>query len=71
MAFELMKAVPARQRAPMLTLMGWLKATPPAPPQARRQRRPRLPVLMQELINRGTIAEAARNVEASYKRGMI
>jgi hypothetical protein len=24
-AFELMKAVPAGQRAPMLTLMGWLE----------------------------------------------
>lgn len=75
-AFELMKAVPAGQRAPMLSLMGWLEwlkghgthadrylklATEDAPGF-------RLAVLLRELINRGYLAQVATDPDTSYRR---
>jgi hypothetical protein len=79
MAFELMKAVPTGQRAPMLTLMGWLEWLKGNATGATRYLKHaandvagfRLAVLMQELINRGSVTEVARNVETAYKRRMI
>jgi Domain of unknown function (DUF4192) len=79
MAFELMKAVPAGQRAPMMALMGWLEWLKGKGSQADRYLKHaandvpgfRLAVLMQELINRGSVAEVARDVETSYKRRII
>lgn len=78
-AFELMKAVPAGQRAPMLALMGWLEWLKGHGTQADRYLKLatedvpafRLAVLMRELINRGYIPDVARKVETSYKRPMI
>ena len=78
-AFELMKAVPAGQRAPMLTLMGWLEWLKGHGSQADRYLKLatedvpafRLAVLLRELINRGNIAEVATNAETAYKRPMI
>ncbi|WP_426979944.1 DUF4192 domain-containing protein (plasmid) [Pseudarthrobacter sp. O4] len=75
-AFELMKAVPAGQRAPMLTLMGWLEWLKGHGTQADRYLKLaaedvpgfRLAVLLRELINRGHVADVARNAETSYKR---
>jgi Domain of unknown function (DUF4192) len=78
-AFELMKVVPAGQRAPMLTLMGWLEWLKGRGSQADRYLKLaaedvsdfRLAVLLRELINRGHIADVARDAEKSYKRRMI
>lgn len=78
-AFELMKAVPEGQRAPMLTLMGWLEWLKGHGSQADRYLKLatkdvpayRLAVLLRELINRGNIADVATNAETSYKRPMI
>lgn len=77
-AFELMKAVPTGQRAPMLSLLGWLEWLKGHGTQADRYlklatedvREFRLAVLMRELINRGYIADVARNSDTSYKRPM-
>jgi hypothetical protein len=78
-AFELMKVVPAGQRAPMLTLMGWLQWLKGSGTQADRYLKLavedvsdfRLAVLLRELINRGHIADAARDAEQSYKRRLL
>ena len=75
-AFELMKAVPAGQRAPMLTLMGWLEWLKGNGTQAGRYLKHadtdapgfRLAGLLLELINRGSVAEVARDPETSYQR---
>lgn len=75
-AFELMKAVPAGQRAPMLTLMGWLEWLKGNGTQAHRYLQHadtdapgfRLAGLLLELINRGSVAEVARDPETSYQR---
>ncbi|MFF1253701.1 DUF4192 family protein [Pseudarthrobacter sp. NPDC058329] len=78
-AFELMKVVPAGQRAPMLTLMGWLQWLKGSGSQADRYLKLaaedvpdfRLAVLLRELINRGYIADAAMDPEQSYKRRLL
>lgn len=78
-AFELMKVVPAGQRAPMLTLMGWLQWLKGHGSQADRYLQLaaedvsdfRLAVLLRELINRGHIADVARNENMSYNRRLI
>ncbi|MFJ5695099.1 DUF4192 family protein [Arthrobacter sp. NPDC093125] len=78
-AFELMKVVPAGQRAPMLTLMGWLQWLKGHGSQADRYLKLaaedvsdfRLAVLLRELINRGHIADVARDEATSYKRRLI
>lgn len=78
-AFELMKVVPAGQRAPMLTLMGWLEWLKGRGTQADRYLKLaaedvldfRLAVLLRELLNRGHIADAARDPEQSYKRRLL
>lgn len=78
-AFELMKTVPAGQRAPMLALMGWLEWLKGRGSQADRYLKLatedvpafRLAVLMRELINRGYIADVARDPDTSYKRPSI
>ncbi|MEV8133644.1 DUF4192 family protein [Pseudarthrobacter oxydans] len=78
-AFELMKVVPAGQRAPMLTLMGWLQWLKGHGSQADRYLKLaaedvsdfRLAVLLRELINRGHIADVARDADMSYKRRLI
>ena len=75
-AFELMKAVPAGQRAPMLTLMGWLEWLKGNGTQAARYLNHadadapgfRLAGLLLELINRGSVADVARDPETSYQR---
>ncbi|MGM7774494.1 DUF4192 family protein [Arthrobacter sp. KNU-44] len=72
-AFDLMKAVPAGQRAPMLTLMGWLEWLKGNGTQAHRYLKHaatdipgfRLAVLLRELINRGSVADVARDPETS------
>ena len=78
-AFELMKVVPAGQRAPMLTLMGWLQWLKGHGSQADRYLKLaaedvsdfRLAVLLRELINRGHVADVARNKDMSYNRRLI
>lgn len=78
-AFELMKAVPAGQRAPMLTLMGWLEWLKGRGSQADRYLKLatedvsnfRLAVLLRELINRGHVADVARDPDMSYKRRLV
>ncbi|WP_461175231.1 DUF4192 domain-containing protein (plasmid) [Arthrobacter sp. Z1-9] len=78
-AFELMKVVPAGQRAPMLTLMGWLEWLKGHGSQADRYLKLaaedvsdfRLAVLLRELINNGHIADVARNEHMSYNRRLI
>ncbi|WP_104062314.1 DUF4192 family protein [Arthrobacter sp. 4R501] len=79
LAFELMKVVPAGQRAPMLTLMGWLEWLKGHGSQADRYLKHaaadvpgfRLAVLLRELISRGALAEVARDNETAYKRRII
>ena len=79
LAFDLMKVVPAGQRAPMLTLMGWLQWLKGSGSQADRYLKLaaedvpdfRLAVLLRELINRGYIADVARNPETAYQRRLI
>ena len=76
MAFELMKAVPAGQRAPMMSLMGWLQWLKGNGTQADRYFKQavndvpdfRLAVLLRELINRGFVADVAQNAAQSYRR---
>ncbi|MFJ6310604.1 DUF4192 family protein [Pseudarthrobacter oxydans] len=78
-AFELMKVVPAGQRAPMLTLMGWLEWLKGHGSQADRYLKLaaedvsdfRLAVLLRELINRGHLADVARDETMSYNRRLI
>jgi hypothetical protein len=78
-AFDLMKAVPPGQRAPMLALMGWLEWLKGHGTQADRYLKLatedvsdfRLAVLLRELINRGAIADVARDEGTSYKRHLI
>lgn len=72
--FELMKAVPAGQRAPMLTMMGWLQWLKGTSTQAGRYLRHalqdvedfRLAALLLELINRGAVADVARDATKRY-----
>ena len=78
-AFELMKAVPAGQRAPMLTLMGWLQWLKGRGSQADRYLKLaaedapgfRLAVLLRELIVQGYVADVARDPGTSYQRRII
>jgi hypothetical protein len=77
-AFELMKAVPAGQRAPMLCLLGWLEWLKGHGTHADRYLKLatedvpgfRLAVLMREVINRGYLADVARNPDTSYRHPM-
>ncbi|MGX1163481.1 uncharacterized protein DUF4192 [Arthrobacter sp. SLBN-100] len=79
LAFELMKVVPTGQRAPMLTLMGWLEWLKGNGTRADRYLKHaaadvpgfRLAVLLRELINRGSVAEVVRDAETSYRRRII
>lgn len=77
MAFELMKVVPEGQRAPMLTLMGWLQWLKGSGTQAERYLKLaledapgyRLAVLLhEELISIVQIAEVAKNPDTAYRR---
>jgi hypothetical protein len=75
-AFELMKATPQGQRAPMLCLIGWLEWLKGKPSFAARYFKLaledvtdyRLAVLLAELVNRGLVADCARNPGMSYAR---
>ena len=75
-AFELMKATPEGQRAPMLCLIGWLEWLKGKSSYAARYFKLaledttdyRLAVLLAELVNRGLVADCARNPEKSYAR---
>lgn len=75
-AFELMKATPEGQRAPMLCLIGWLEWLKGKSSFAARYLKLalddvtdyRLGVLLAELVNRGVVADCARNPEKSYAR---
>jgi hypothetical protein len=75
-AFELMKAVPEGQRAPMLTLMGWLEWLKGHGTQADRYLKLatedvpgfRLAALMRELLSRLSVAEVAKDPETAYQR---
>jgi hypothetical protein len=79
LAFELMKAVPPGQRAPMLTLMGWLEWLKGQGTQADRYLKLaasdvehfRLAVLLRELIGRGSVAEVVRDPTTAYRRKTI
>ncbi|MFM9431962.1 DUF4192 family protein [Arthrobacter sp. MP_2.3] len=72
--FELMKAVPAGQRAPMLTMMGWIQWLKGRTTQGTRYLRQaiedveefRLARLLLELINRGAIADLTRDATKRY-----
>ncbi|UOD83374.1 DUF4192 domain-containing protein [Paenarthrobacter ureafaciens] len=76
MAFELMKLVPEGQRAPMLTLMGWLQWLKGSGTHADRYLKLaaedapgyRLAVLLRELITNVYIADVAKNPDTAYKR---
>jgi hypothetical protein len=73
-AFELMKATPEGQRAPMLCLIGWLEWLKGKSSFAARYFKLalddvtdyRLAVLLGELVNRGLVADCARNPEEFY-----
>lgn len=75
-AFELMKATPEGQRAPVLCLIGWLEWLKGKSSFAARYFKLaledttdyRLAVLLAELVNRGLVADCARNPEKSYAR---
>lgn len=75
-AFELMKATPEGQRAPMLCLIGWLEWLKGKSSFAARYFKLaladatdyRLAVLLAEVVNRGLVADCARNPEQSYAR---
>lgn len=79
LAFELMKVVPAGQRAPMLTLMGWLQWLKGRGSQADRYLKLaaedaagfRLAVLLREVITLGRVADVARDPGTSYQRRII
>ncbi len=72
--FEVMKAVPAGQRAPMLTMMGWIQWLKGRATQGTRYLTQalqdvkdfRLAALLLELINRGAIADVARDATKRY-----
>ncbi|MGJ3192297.1 DUF4192 family protein [Paenarthrobacter sp. FR1] len=77
LAFELMKVVPEGQRAPMLTLMGWLQWLKGSGTHAERYLKLavedvphyRLAVLLrEELVAVVHIAEVAKNPETAYTR---
>jgi hypothetical protein len=71
-AFELMKATPEGQRAPMLCLIGWLEWLKGKSSFAARYFKLalddatdyRLAVLLAELVNRGLVTDCARNPES-------
>lgn len=73
-AFELMKATPEGHRAPMLCLIGWLEWLKGKSSFAARYFKLaledstdyRLAVLLAELVNRGLVADCARNPQKSY-----
>ncbi|MEV8150548.1 DUF4192 domain-containing protein [Arthrobacter sp. NPDC080073] len=73
-AFELMKATPEGQRAPMLCLIGWLEWLKGKSSFAARYFKLamddvtdyRLASLLTELLNRGLVADCARNKAMSY-----
>ncbi len=75
-AFELMKTTPEGQRAPMLCLIGWLEWLKGRSSFAARYLKLaqeddtdyRLAVLLAEIVNRGLVADCARNPEKSYAR---
>ncbi|MFK0003132.1 DUF4192 domain-containing protein [Paenarthrobacter sp. NPDC090522] len=75
-AFELMKAVPEGQRAPMLTLMGWLQWLKGSGTHAERYLKLavedvpgyRFAEQLYDLIGSVYIAEVAKNQETAYKR---
>lgn len=79
LAFELMKVVPAGQRAPMLTLMGWLQWLKGRGSQADRYLKLaaedsagfRLAVLLREVITQGYVADVAKDPATSYQRRII
>jgi hypothetical protein len=74
LAFELMKTTPAGQRAPMLCLIGWLEWLKGKSSFAARYFKLamddvpgfRLASLLAELINRGLVADVARNKATAY-----
>ncbi|GGJ41752.1 DUF4192 family protein [Paenarthrobacter histidinolovorans] len=76
LAFELMKVVPEGQRAPMLTLMGWLQWLKGSGTHSARYLKLaaedvpgyRFAELLRELIGNVYIAEVAKNPETAYKR---
>lgn len=76
MAFELMKLVPDGQRAPMLTLMGWIQWLKGSGTRADRYLKLaaedlpgyRLAVLLHELIGNVYIADVAKDPDTAYKR---
>lgn len=75
-AFELMKATPEGQRAPMLCLIGWLEWLKGKSSFAARYFKLaledvteyRLAELLAELVNRGLLAECVRHPETAYVR---
>ncbi|UKA52246.1 DUF4192 domain-containing protein (plasmid) [Arthrobacter sp. FW305-123] len=75
-AFELMKAVPEGQRAPMLTLMGWLQWLKGSGKHAARYLKLAVEDVhgyqfaeqLYDLISSVYIAEVAKNQETAYKR---
>ncbi|UNK47844.1 DUF4192 domain-containing protein [Arthrobacter sulfonylureivorans] len=75
-AFELMKATPEGQRAPMLCLIGWLEWLKGKSSFADRYFKLalqdvagyRLAELLAELVNRGLLAECARDPRTAYDR---
>lgn len=76
LAFELMKVVPEGQRAPMLTLMGWLQWLKGSGTHSARYLKLaaedvpgyRFAELLRELIGNVYVAEVAKNPETAYKR---
>lgn len=75
-AFELMKATPEGQRAPMLCLIGWLEWLKGKSSFAARYFKLaledvaeyRLAELLAELVNRGLLADCARDPKKAYDR---
>lgn len=75
-AFELMKATPEGQRAPMLCLIGWLEWLKGKSSFAARYFKLaledvteyRLAELLAELVNRGLLADCVRDPKKSYNR---
>jgi hypothetical protein len=74
LAFELMKTTPEGQRAPMLSLIGWLEWLKGKSSFAARYFKLamedvtgfRLAFLLAELVNRGLVADVARNKATAY-----
>jgi hypothetical protein len=75
-AFELMKATPEGQRAPMLCMIGWLEWLKGKSSFAARYFKLaledvtgyRLAELMAELVTRGLLAECSRDPKKAYNR---